>query len=394
MTPMALSFIVSLIICLLLAKPWLWLLERLKIYDVPNERSVHSRKVLRMGGVIFISGYFASLLAQYYKNPEFASYLNQPSHWAILVGALVMAIIGAIDDQKNLGARLKLILEIGVGYYLCSNGILIEQFHIFGTPIHFGLLTYPVTIFWIVGIMNAVNLVDGLDGLAGGISLIIFSTLYAMNPSTSGFESYINVSLIAGLLVFLKYNYHPARVFMGDVGSLFLGYHIAVFSLTIASFKTATLGILIPIFLLGLPVIDTLVAILRRAKDRKKLFQADKNHIHHQLIQIGFSHKQTVLTLWAVSLCLAIVAFIGSRLGTHASGALLFGIGILLSLFLYLISDFKRLRQESYQSGKSEALELCFNYLKSLNTKDFKDFKNNIETKEELQKILEDSKES
>jgi UDP-GlcNAc:undecaprenyl-phosphate GlcNAc-1-phosphate transferase len=336
--------------------PLFFFLRKYKIYDKPKERSVHKAPVLQLGGLLFLFAYLTGLACLYLFHPQLREELLSPQVIIIISGGLLILFMGILDDIKGIGAKAKLVAEIIIALGITLSGITMDGFHIFGYFIPFGFLTIPLTIFWIISIINMINLVDGLDGLAGGICLIIFFTIFIMKPSQISVLSVMNVSLMAGLVVFLRYNFHPAQIFMGDTGSLFLGYHIAIFSLTLANFKTATVGIFLPFLLLGLPILDTTSTILRRAWNGKAIFQADKSHIHHRLLSFGMEHGSVVRVLLALSTILASLAYVGNAIKTEASGALIFCAGALLCLLFYLLYATQDVFRRGKEQGEREAM--------------------------------------
>jgi len=256
----------------------------------------------------------------------------------ILSGALCMAFLGALDDLLNLKPVTKFLVESLVALMVCQFGLLIERIDLFGFVLELGALSYPVTILWIVGIINAINFMDGLDGLAGGICLVIFLTL-ALSTKIDPIGSYFLPGIMGGVFVFLLRNSYPASIYMGDIGSLFLGYHVAVFSLLTFPFDhpiTGSLGLLI---LLGVPLLDTALAILRRSFGKKNLFNADRGHLHHQLL-LKVNHRRAVAILYAVSSLLSILLVVSLRMNSTHSQGLLFGGGVVI-LGLLLAFAFK-----------------------------------------------------
>ncbi|MCJ8345496.1 undecaprenyl/decaprenyl-phosphate alpha-N-acetylglucosaminyl 1-phosphate transferase [bacterium] len=359
-------FFVSFLTSLIAMKPLFYFLEINKVYDIPNHRSVHKNKILRMGGLLFLIGYLSSIFYLYFFFPDLLTTQTK----GIILGALCIALLGAIDDLKNLDSKLKFVIECLIAYMVCQFDISIQAFSLFGQTIETYQWATPITIFWIVGITNALNLLDGLDGLAGGVTAIIMATLIYLNPS--GFETSILLpAILGGLLIFLYMNLNPAKIFMGDVGSLFLGFHISVFSLTMISFKTATLGILAPILLMGLPVIDTALAIIRRARKGQKIFQADKSHIHHRLLSMGVSHKNVVRVLHTVSILLSLLVIYSSKSGQNTSGFLIFGSGIIITIFIYSLYAAQRVYANGKVAGKKAGLrKALYLYLYSRKIRD------------------------
>ncbi|RLQ49520.1 putative undecaprenyl-phosphate N-acetylglucosaminyl 1-phosphate transferase [Listeria monocytogenes] len=204
----------------------------------------------------------------------------------------------------------------------------------FGGEIHFGVLSIPLTIIWIVAITNAINLIDGLDGLAAGVSTIALLTILGM-AFIMGDALVIMIAsvLIAGTLGFLPYNFNPAKIFMGDTGALFLGFIISV--LSVMGFKNVTfISLIVPILILGVPISDTLFAIIRRMVTKQPIAMADKSHLHHCLLRLGFTHRQTVILIYAIAALFSLFAFIFTMSTLWGSMIL---IGVLLVLIEVLI---------------------------------------------------------
>lgn len=348
-------FLVSLISSCLARICVIPVLERLRIYDIPNHRTVHANPTLGMGGLIFISGYFCSLLfALFFQNPQIDDDLLTRLI-AILGGTVCIIILGAVDDLINLKPKTKFSVECVLGLFLCQCGIIIDQITLMGHTWTLGAWAVPFTILWIVGIINAINMMDGLDGLSGGTCLIIFLSMALFQP-TNPLVYLLFPGLIGGVIIFLFDNWHPAKIFMGDVGSLFLGYHIAVFSILIVDFNSNPMGAMAPILLLGLPIIDTFSAMFRRAQLGKPIFQADKLHIHHQLLSLGISHRRVVIILCSVSSMLAVLVHLGFSADPQEAQII-----TILSclLVLYLLLHLKTIKL-MYQRGHKIAYSLGF----------------------------------
>lgn len=273
--------------------------------DKPNARKVHQKVMPRMGGLaIFISFLIGSIIV----SP------NDPFHIAIVMGAFMIVIIGMLDDIYELSAKWKLAGQLVAAMtVVIYGGLQIEFINLpFGGSIEFGILSIPMTIFWILAFTNAINLIDGLDGLAAGVSSIGLFTL-AVVAFLMGNDYVLIMSLIvlASTLGFLFFNFHPAKIFMGDTGSLFLGYIFGV--LSVLGFKNVTIvSFIVPVLILGLPIFDTIVAMIRRKLNNVPLYSADKSHVHHRLLSFGFSHKQTVFVMYAISILLGSSAILFS----------------------------------------------------------------------------------
>ncbi len=270
--------------------------------DIPNERKVHKKPIPRLGGL----GIFFAFLVSYMLFGQTTVRMN-----SILIGSFIIVLTGMIDDINPLTAKGKLIGQfISALIIACYGGILLDQITAFGLVINFGYFSYPITIIFIIACMNIINLIDGLDGLAGGIASIFFTTIIIIcffQGRTSGLEFTLALIMLGSTLGFLIHNFYPAKIFAGDSGALFLGFIIAVISLL--GFKgTVLTSVFIPISILAVPILDTLFAILRRLVHHKKISDADKLHLHHQLLGMKFSHRDTVLIIYLVNILFAIAS--------------------------------------------------------------------------------------
>jgi UDP-GlcNAc:undecaprenyl-phosphate/decaprenyl-phosphate GlcNAc-1-phosphate transferase len=273
--------------------------------DKPNERKVHIKIMPRMGGLaIFISFLISSILFM----PEL------PKMIPIMAGALVVLAIGIFDDIYELRARTKFLGQVFAALIIVMwGGLEVDFINLpFGGDLQFGAFSIPITVLWIVGITNAINLIDGLDGLAAGVSSIAFITVSVMAVIMGdAFVATLALIMTGSILGFLKFNFHPAKIFMGDTGSLFLGFIIAVLSLQ--GFKNVTMiSLIVPIIILGVPISDTFFAIIRRLVNKQPLAAPDKSHLHHCLVRVGFSHKQAVLLIYALAASFGLAAIIFS----------------------------------------------------------------------------------
>ncbi len=274
---------------------------RVGAIDVPRDgRRMHKQPVPRMGGVAIYLAFTVASLA-------FGNF--SPALVAIWFGGTVLVVLGVFDDIFNLNAWFKLGVQILAALVAVLQGVIIDFVNIGGKMVPLGALSIPITVIWIVGLTNAINFIDGLDGLACGISTICSASLTVVTMLMAGPEAALLTAILAGsCLGFLPYNSHPAKIFMGDAGALFLGYTLSVLSVT-GVFKThAVLAFLIPMSVFGLPLFDTLFAIFRRLIHGHSPFHADRGHIHHRLIDMGFGHRRSVLTLYAICGLLGIAA--------------------------------------------------------------------------------------
>lgn len=299
------SLIVAVLSAILLTPLVKRLAFRIGAVDAPNYRKVHARIMPRLGGLAIFGAFLIGIAV---LRPE------SPYMLAIILAATVIVITGVLDDMYELSAKAKLIGQIVAACIIVFLGdIQIQVINLpFDGVLDFGFLSIPFTIIWIIAITNAVNLIDGLDGLAAGVSTIALVTLAIMafimgNP----FVLATAAILAASSFGFLFYNFHPAKIFMGDTGALFLGFMIAVLSLL--GFKNlAMVSFIIPVIILGVPISDTFFAIVRRLRMKQKWSDPDKSHLHHRLLDLGFSHRQTVLIIYGIAIMFGLSAIIFS----------------------------------------------------------------------------------
>jgi UDP-GlcNAc:undecaprenyl-phosphate GlcNAc-1-phosphate transferase len=288
---------------------------KIKALDQPAERKVHNKPMPRLGGLAICLGFWLTVLL----TTEMTSGL-----YGLLVGGLLITLVGIIDDIKGVTARQKLVVQIVAASIVIYAGVRVDFItHPVKGVISLGYWSYPLTLLWIIGITNAVNLIDGLDGLAAGVSAIAAVTLGVIAYlETSQQAAMLALILAASIFGFLKYNFHPAQIFMGDTGSLFLGFNLSVLAI-IGLTKSATIiSLFLPVVILGIPIIDTLFAIMRRYFGGRPIFSADKEHLHHRLLRLGLSHEHTVLAMYGVSVVLSFSAII-MALVTTAQGMLI-----------------------------------------------------------------------
>ncbi len=284
------------------------------LVDLPNERKIHKKPVSRLGGVAIWSStmltFFLLVLLSYYP---YGSLLS-----GILLGGSLMFLLGLVDDVYNLSAKFKLFIQIAIVTIVYLLGVKIDTIiNPFGGVFELGWLSYPITLLWIVGICNAVNFIDGVDGLAGSVITVNSITLaivaVSMTPSNS-ISALIAFILAGSMLAFLAYNFNPAKIFMGDSGALFAGFLLASLSIT-GVMKTATLAIFLPFVVLAVPIMDITFSSLRRILKGTSPFVADAEHIHHKLLKAGFSQNKTVAIL-------TLVAIVGGAIATALVGSI------------------------------------------------------------------------
>ena len=284
------------------------LAQRVGAMDVPKDsRRMHDHPIPRMGGLAIFIGFLLSSLF-------FSLELDQGLK-SILLGAIVIVILGVFDDRKALGAKLKLVVQLIAAAIVVFYGDLrIDRLtNPFGSSLYsywdFGVFSYPITIIWIVAITNAVNFIDGLDGLACGVSCISSLNLLVIALLVSEAEVAILMAALTGAcLGFVPYNFNPAKIFMGDTGSTFLGFMLATISIQ-GLFKAYTvISFIVPFLLLGLPIFDICFAVIRRVASGRSPMEADRGHFHHRLIDMGFSQKQSVAIAYVLTGILGLAA--------------------------------------------------------------------------------------
>lgn len=315
MSSMLFGLLTSLIVAFL-ATPYVKkLAEKMGVVDAPNQRKVHTRIMPRMGGLAIYAGYLVAFFL-------FVPFSTNVELFGIFIGGTMVMLVGMLDDKYQLSPKWKLIGQLAAtAVVVIPFGLKIGVVNLpYSGIIDFtqGWLLWlaaPITIFWIVGVTNAVNLIDGLDGLSAGVSAIATATMAVMalimGPEYEHVALYCFV-LLGAILGFLYFNFHPARIFMGDTGSLFLGFNLA--ALSIMGFKEALfISFIIPIVVLGVPLWDTFFAIVRRIVNRKPISSPDKGHLHHCLLNMGLSHRATVLTIYAISIFFGTIAIVLSQ---------------------------------------------------------------------------------
>ena len=320
------AFVASILLTPLVRK----LAFRIGAVDRPNYRKVHVSVMPRIGGLAIIGGFLVGYLL---LTPE------DEHATGILIGAIIIIITGFLDDMLEITAKAKIAGQLAAAIVVVTwGGLQIEFINLpFGGIIEFGYLSIPVTILWIVGITNAINLLDGLDGLAAGVSTIALISLSVMAMLMGDmFVVATTAILAASSLGFLFYNFYPAKIFMGDTGALFLGFMISV--LALLGFKNVTfISLVIPVIILGVPISDTFFTIVRRIRAKQPISKPDKSHLHHSLLNAGFSHRQSVLIIYAFAAMFGGGAILFSQATQWGALLLVFIMLITIELFVEII---------------------------------------------------------
>lgn len=280
--------------------------QRLGAVSVPGGRHVHQAATPRLGGVAIFFGVLVPLAVLFNIDAGAAQALRADAMKAagLVIGAVIMCGVGSIDDVRGMRALYKLLFQVAAATVAWLTGFRIEGVHlpIIG-DLSMGIFSYPVSTLWIVGIINAINLIDGLDGLAAGVAIFAALTNFVVAYlADSTLVALVMIALLGATLGFLFHNFNPARIFMGDSGSYFIGYVLATCAI-IGTYQKAstTVSILVPVLALGVPILDTLFAIVRRFLERRPLFSPDRGHIHHRLLDMGLTHRRVVLIIYGVS---------------------------------------------------------------------------------------------
>lgn len=359
---------------MLVSAPVVILISRkLQILDRPNERKVHIHYISRLGGICF----FFSIWSSVFILHHFGKIVWDSTFWPVIFwGSLIAFVIGLWDDLKNLSAKQKFVFQIILGIVAIQLGFKITEIQFgFWEPIHFGKLSSFITVFWIVMIMNAYNMIDGLDGLAAGFALPVFFTLSILGY-LNGSSNIMLVSMVCAgsCLGFLFFNFHPAKMFMGDSGSMVLGFILSILSISSGPYEVAT-NIFMPLFLLAFPLIDLFTAVLRRmiqAKTNergitylgilKRTFNADGNHIHHRLLKLGFSQRKIAFLVYAFTILSCSLGLV----------SVYFSFGLIFFLFIFYVwftvQTIRLLDYEEFVTGTTRNQKRDFDEKKKLST--------------------------
>lgn len=279
--------------------------KKQNMLDMPGHRKIHEEAIPNLGGIVIFFGFLLSLLFVVQIEGQVK---------ALLIGGVIILLLGVVDDIVDLSPKHKFIIQMVPALLVVIynsdliNSFIVNQLKSFDL---LGYLLYPILIFWIVGVTNSINIIDGLDGLACGVSFIVLVTFVILGLRQNlEALSLVSIALAGSLLAFLRFNFYPAKIFLGDSGSTFTGFILASIGALWVLNDGNALFIFIPIIILALPIFDTMFAIWRRYRGHHPIFQADKGHLHHRLLARGISHKNVVLILWGISATCSIIALI------------------------------------------------------------------------------------
>lgn len=321
--------------------------------DIPKDnRRMHKKPIPRIGGLAIFLSFLITCLFFCEIDHELLT---------VLCGSMLMVMLGVLDDVYQLNPWLKLIWQLGVSLATVLSGIRIDQINVGGTYIELGIWGIPITIFWITALTNAINLIDGLDGLSCGVSTISSISIFAVIVIQGGdyTSALITLILIGSCFGFLPFNKNPAKIFMGDTGALFLGYTLSVISIE-GMFKAhAVISLFAPFIIFALPLADTTFAIVRRLLSGKSPFSADRGHLHHKLVDMGFTQKESVKILYSICGILGLVAvFMCNEMFTTYTLAKAIAIAIIaLSLFFMYLFILKNPVDRAHTGLIDDAIE-------------------------------------
>jgi UDP-GlcNAc:undecaprenyl-phosphate/decaprenyl-phosphate GlcNAc-1-phosphate transferase len=332
----------SALISMLLVPFVIKLAKRYNFFDTPGPRKQHHSPIPRIGGISFVAGTLALIIPVFaLDNPIAESFRHTKIQFiALLAGAGFIYLIGLLDDLRSIRSSIKLLCLAVAALAFCFSGATIQTIRLGSfLTIHTGLAAYPLTVLWVVGLTVCMGLIDGLDGLAAGIAVIVCGTLVVLSLwSGQVAMAVMMLAMLGGVTGFLIFNFYPAKIFMGDGGSLFLGFMIAGSSIICQSKTSAFVGLALPFLVLGMPILDTgLVFAFRNIIERRSMFAPDSNHLHHRLMRLGLNHRSVVLVMYAITAISASIGIFMLRAkGDWSVGFLTAGIVLLFSMFACL----------------------------------------------------------
>ncbi len=332
-------------LCALMVGAFLTLVVRNRAHQwglvdrVNSSRKIHAKPIPRLGGVAIVLAFFVPITALLFIDSSVGQTFRSETKlvWGLFGGGLVISALGLWDDLKGTGAFKKFTVQFAVALLLYLLGFRVEHLaNPFGPPVSLGFFSLPVTLLWIVGVVNAMNLIDGLDGLAGGVAFFSIGTNFILAFARGDQLMALTMAALAGaVLGFLVYNFNPASIFMGDTGSMFLGFVLATVSLKTSAKSGTAVAMLVPIIALGLPIMDTLLAVVRRTLLGRPVFSADKEHIHHRLMsRLVLSHRRAVLFLYGLCCLFALTALGLAYANSAQTAMLLSGVGIVVLVLM------------------------------------------------------------
>ena len=337
-------FVFALVSTWLLTKLVLAFALKKKLFGPVGGRHVGGRQIPRLGGVALIVSFALTAALAAFLHPGVAREFMQPQTIAIFAGLLIVGALGVVDDLLQLNWATKFVFQIIASCLVIGNGVIIAKItNPFGPTLDFyPWMAVAFTLIWLVGITNAINLSDGLDGLCGGIIFIVAVVIFTNSQILTHarpeqftlfiFPSVVCAIVLGAVLGFLRYNFYPAKIFLGDGGALFLGFLVACMAIRSSQISATSVALLVPLIALGLPILDTTLAFLRRTARRGNPFQSDAQHIHHKIMYSGLTHPETVLVLYGFCLLLGLAALALSLRSNQYAGIILVVLTIIILL--------------------------------------------------------------
>jgi UDP-GlcNAc:undecaprenyl-phosphate GlcNAc-1-phosphate transferase len=313
----ALTFAAALVVGLIVTPIVRGFAHRRGLLDQPGGRKVHEVAIPRLGGIAMAMAFGIAIGIATIAAPDLGETLGlRPNRApAILVGVSLLLVVGIVDDTRGMRALVKLAFQVAAALIAWGLGLSVDRLFLPWGTVELGILALPITVGWIVGVINAINLIDGLDGLATGVVLTVLGA-FGLLAAADGVDPtlYIIAATMGAAVGFLAYNLHPATIIMGDTGSMVLGFVVAAVGISLTQDGVRPQAPWVPIIALGVPLIDTIWAIVRRTARGEPFFVADRGHVHHQLLRLGLSQRDAMLILTALSAGLAMVAVLLGRL--------------------------------------------------------------------------------
>jgi len=342
----------AMVVTLILTPLVIALARRVGALDQPGPRRIHREPIPTLGGLAMVVAVLGvAWAARWLPGP--AKVLEVQPLIGLTLAALPLLALGIVDDLRGQPPWVKIIVQAVAGAVLFAFGFGVGSItNPFGQPIETGMLSLPLTVAWVVIVINAINLIDGMDGLAAGVVMIASTALWWVGRTNYDlYVMFVSSLLIGSTIGFLRFNFPPAKVFMGDTGSQFLGLALAAVSLLENRKGTATVTLLFPIVAMSVPIADGVIAFVRRMLGGQPVFRADSEHIHHRLLRLGLSQRNAVLVLWFLAAYSGVMAIVLSALPTGYATLLAFVLATGLFFAFEVLEFIDRRLRERDQSG-------------------------------------------
>ena len=335
--------------------PVRYLTRKIGWLDQPSGRKNHAYAVPLGGGIVIVVGILGGAITSKILSPTIA--FERSKEIAFGLGLFLTLALGIFDDIKNLSAGKKLFCQLAIGLMMWFLGFKIQKFSVpFMGSVDIGFLSLFLTVFWYAALMNALNLIDGLDGLACGIAAIAAITILGIASIWASKPSFLYSAVFIGAcLGFLPHNFHPARIFLGDAGSLVLGFCLATLTLETGTKSHAFLALLIPLLAVFLPVADAIYAFMRRIANGTSPFKGDRKHLHHRLVAIGLSKRRAVIILYYISVLSGVLAYLLSK---SSPGAILVVVALFIGGFFLFIQSIVKIQRANIDNLKNRKRKL------------------------------------